>query len=122
MNKRLYSVENGENAVDISNVGQINNALAKFIIKDEFHAINDQWNGINQGDLEGYLLCKEDGEIVYYKIYDFSEGIKVDLNNKWLLKGDDRIPSALVYYCEGYDPLTNEKLSQTQIEELIILN
>lgn len=121
MNQRLYSVEKGENAIDISNVSQMTNALAKFKIKGEFHAINDQWNGINQGDLEGYVLCKEDAEMVYYKMYGFGEDSKVDLDNKWLLKGDNRLQSALLLYCDGYDPLTNKKLSPSEIEKIVTL-
>lgn len=119
MNQRLYSVENGENAVDISNVSQIENALVKFTIKNEFHAINDQWNGINQLDLEGYVLCKEEDEIVYYKIYGIGEDSKVDLDSKSFLKEDKRLPIALLQYCDAYNPLTNQKLGRVEIEKIM---
>lgn len=119
MGERLYGVENGENAVDSSNVGQIDNAVAKFLIKGEFLAINDQWNGVNQGDLEGYVLCEENDELVYHKINGFGEDSKVDMDTKWLLKEDDRLPSALLNYCVGFDPRTNKELSKEQVEQLI---
>lgn len=116
---RLYSVEQGEPAVDISNIHQISNIVAKFQIKPDYHHINDQWNGVHQADLEGYILTEENDHLMVYKIIGFEEDSKVFLDHKEPLIEDSRLVGALENYCNAYNPLTNEPLSASTVSQLI---
>lgn len=119
MEERLYQVEVGENAVDFIDIPRIEHAVAKFIIKSGKHAINDQWNGVMQADLEGYVLAKEEETLVAYKIIGFGKDSKVYFDIKEALHENDRLVDALRFYCNAYEIRTNEKLTDEEVEKLL---
>jgi len=116
--KRVYNITNRSNEIDFTNLYDVPNVLGKFIIKSEYHHINDLWNGIHQADLEGYVVAKENNRVVAYKIVGFDEERKIIMDFSYNLNMDSTLKTALEEYCEGFNPFTNKKLTKSELEQI----
>lgn len=108
--ERLYDVKEGENATHISNLKDDENAVAMFLIKSGYHS-----NVTKQGDLEGYVLYKNN-EV--YQLVGFGDDSKVLKDFYHNLSEEPALKNILLRFCNAVEVRTGKVISGIELEEL----
>lgn len=113
--ERMYMVEEGEEAVDFSEIKKLKSVLGVFRYKPSCRL-----SFTSQADLEAFVVCKEEKDkYLVYEVYGFGSDSKMFTNFSYDLEEDTDIRNKLLRYCDSFDIQTDTQLGENPLAHFL---